>query len=587
MRRDSIVLCSLVIILGFSSGVGAQEIPLMIPHSGTVSVNGQPFNGTGQFKFAIINKQGCGFATNDGCVTYWSSDGTSSAGSMPDNDVPITVNNGLFSVKLGDTGLVNNNGGNMPEIPVSVFSNSETYLRIWFNDGTTGFQRLVPDRQLVSVPYAYRAEVANSVVGTNTVGSTGNVGIGTASPSSTLHVKTAGDYAGEFEKSSPDANAWIKVVNDARSYLVGVRGDTADAFTIFDNVASVNRFMIDTAGNVGIGTSSPDTTLHVRKDLADHVRFLTLGNQFPGGWGAVGLRKIQSIVWRDSSSAGNITAGWGALYDNGTNTVDLTAFGLYNSGYKTEADRVFTIKGSGNVGIGTTNPTFPLHVKSGINSGIYEGRTDGVNIGGISVNQSSRFGGVYQTNPIPGAAIQFVHQGSSGQEGAIAFLTKSTDDDTIQPGIRAVIAREGNVGIGTTNPTSTLHVAGTFTATGTKAATVETASFGQRKLYAVEAPTVRFTDEGTAMLSGGVARVELDPIFSETIEGELLIHVTPYGRSSLYVEERGNNYFVVKSIDETDIPFAWSVSATRKGYSDIRMEGVKPLSSTTQIAERQ
>lgn len=34
-----------------------QSIPNMIPHSGTVTVNGTPFNGTGQFKFAIIDAE--------------------------------------------------------------------------------------------------------------------------------------------------------------------------------------------------------------------------------------------------------------------------------------------------------------------------------------------------------------------------------------------------------------------------------------------------------------------------------------------------------------------------------------------------
>ena len=37
------------------------------------------------------------------------------------------------------------------------------FLRVWFDDGVTGSQLLTPDRQLVSVPYAYRAKVADSL----------------------------------------------------------------------------------------------------------------------------------------------------------------------------------------------------------------------------------------------------------------------------------------------------------------------------------------------------------------------------------------------------------------------------------------
>jgi hypothetical protein len=111
--------------------------------------------------------------------------------------------------------------------------------------------------------------------------------------------------------------------------------------------------------------------------------------------------------------------------------------------------------------------------------------------------------------------------------------------------------------------------------TGSKSAVVTTADHGQRKLYAAESPEVRFFDEDLARLQGGVARVELDPIFLETIEGEYLVHVTPYGAASLYVAEIGHDYFVVKSLDgQSDVAFAWRLSATRKGYAGVRLEQI-------------
>lgn len=133
----------------------------------------------------------------------------------------------------------------------------------------------------------------------------------------------------------------------------------------------------------------------------------------------------------------------------------------------------------------------------------------------------------------------------------------------------------GNVGIGSGTPTARLHVNGNFVATGSKSAIVRTSSYGERKLYAIEAPTVRFVDEGVATLTGDTAKVALDPIFLETIEGEFIVHVTPYGPAELYVAERGADYFVVKSKDSKDVQFSWYVSAFRKNYGGVRLEECK------------
>ena len=131
-------------------------------------------------------------------------------------------------------------------------------------------------------------------------------------------------------------------------------------------------------------------------------------------------------------------------------------------------------------------------------------------------------------------------------------------------------------------PVAGIKANGDFWASGTKSALVQTEQFGQRKLYAVEAPDVRFSDEGMAHLHNGSARVELDPIFLETIEGNYLVHVTPYGAASLYVAEIGRDYFVVKSLDGlSDIPFAWRLSAPRKGYAGVRLEAQQRMEKAT------
>ena len=52
---------------------------------------------------------------------------------------------------------------NMTAIPASVFANEEVYLRIWFDDGTNGSQRLSPDQRIAAVGYAMMAASAATV----------------------------------------------------------------------------------------------------------------------------------------------------------------------------------------------------------------------------------------------------------------------------------------------------------------------------------------------------------------------------------------------------------------------------------------
>ncbi len=129
----------------------ASAVPALINHQGRMAVNGVNFEGTGQFKFALVN--------GTGTITYWSNNGSSTAGSQPTAAVSLTVTKGLYAVLLGDTSLAN-----MTAVPVTVFDNADVRLRVWFNDGTTGFQQITPDQRLASAPYALVAAKADQVL---------------------------------------------------------------------------------------------------------------------------------------------------------------------------------------------------------------------------------------------------------------------------------------------------------------------------------------------------------------------------------------------------------------------------------------
>jgi len=124
-------------------------IPPLLNYQGRVAVNGVDFDGTGQFKFALVNSAGT--------VTYWSNDGTSSAGGQPTAALALAVSKGLYAVLLGDATLVN-----MTALPTSVFDNADLRLRVWFNDGRNGFEWIAPDQRLAASPYALTADKASS-----------------------------------------------------------------------------------------------------------------------------------------------------------------------------------------------------------------------------------------------------------------------------------------------------------------------------------------------------------------------------------------------------------------------------------------
>ena len=127
----------------------AAQVPQRLNYQGRVAVGTVNFDGTGQFRFALVNATGS--------TTFWSNDGTSTAGSQPAASVPLTVTKGLYSLALGDTALPN-----MTAIPASVFENADVRLRVWFDDGVNGSQLLTPDQRLSSVGFAMKAESANS-----------------------------------------------------------------------------------------------------------------------------------------------------------------------------------------------------------------------------------------------------------------------------------------------------------------------------------------------------------------------------------------------------------------------------------------
>ena len=156
-------------------------------------------------------------------VTYWSNDGSSIGGGEPGQAVPLLVNQGLFSVNLGDTGLSNMTA----VIPPSIFTNSDVRLRIWFSDGVSAFQQFYPDQRLTSAGYAMKAanvedgaitapKLAQGAVGTNAVAanavSTANIADGAI---------TSSKLAPGLQSPVGSITAWLKAYANTPALPIG------------------------------------------------------------------------------------------------------------------------------------------------------------------------------------------------------------------------------------------------------------------------------------------------------------------------------------------------------------------------------
>ena len=121
------------------------------------------------------------------------------------------------------------------------------------------------------------------------IDSSGNVGIGTTSPSSNLHVKGSGEIL-RLETTATTGSNYINF-NDAdeNKAFVGMASASDDSFSVWlaksSNLrfatANTERMRIDSSGKVGIGTNSPTEILHIKEGTNKNLHFT-------GGIGQIG-----------------------------------------------------------------------------------------------------------------------------------------------------------------------------------------------------------------------------------------------------------------------------------------------------------
>lgn len=305
----------------------------------------------------------------------------------------------------------------------------------------------------------------------------GNVGIGTSSPAYKLTVQSGSTtiLAGADSSANTLTDATQKVMrfgvphytnaeepvgalfgsntSTENNVFIGGGSGFFNAATLVSFYTAANtttqtgseRMRITSAGNVGIGTSSPVTKLDVNGGFA--VSGSVSG--FAGGEVRLGTSTANL-----DNAVSTISTGTPTMF------FDHRGTGTGKWVWRSASSERMTLDGAGNLGIGTSSPATGLHLQhntAGATSGTIriqdtdEQQSPDQQTGGIEFYTQDG------TTPTEGVSTAIKSFSASTQGGG--YLTLSTTDiatSTLDERVR--ITSAGNVGIGTSSPTTKLTV---------------------------------------------------------------------------------------------------------------------------------
>ncbi|UOY05177.1 tail fiber protein [Muricauda sp. SCSIO 64092] len=183
----------------------------------------------------------------------------------------------------------------------------------------------------------------------SSITTTDKVGIGTTTPSSELEIKsiTGNDAEIHINAGSDGDQSIIRFLDQGqRTWGLLSNYPHTGKFSLYNYQLGTNSIVFDSNGNVGIGTSSPGTKLHI------------FGSN-------VGSGNILSSVMLGKQNGPEIQAIQEATDDD----IQGLAFRVKSSGAFVDSNfEAMRINRSGNVGIGTTAPDAKLAVNGDIHA---------------------------------------------------------------------------------------------------------------------------------------------------------------------------------------------------------------------------
>jgi len=228
-----------------------------------------------------------------------------------------------------------------------------------FITGSTRFGSLLTNTHTFTGSLQVTGSGPHTVFGNVQMGN--NTSVGTTTP-------VILSLGGTFNSGTAGSNVKLRVYESTSDGAIGGMSVSSGQMEI--NTWSSGRIafyrgttqtaVFDTGGSLGIGTATPLSRLHLETSSVSNGNILTLRNS--AAWSTP---MMTSIAIRDAS---NDVGAIGWRYNAAGTTVDMHIHSLYNSAYTNINNIVMTVRGNGNVGIGTVLPNASLHV-SGSGSG--------------------------------------------------------------------------------------------------------------------------------------------------------------------------------------------------------------------------